>query len=127
MGDTARRIRTDVHALASACRDPRVPRTAKWAAALVVAYALSPIDLIPDFIPVLGYADDLVIVPLGIALVIRLIPAELMAEHRAKTAGQMAASPGKSWLGAVLVVSIWLLALAWIGPSLWRWLATTGE
>src|SRR5229473_4824884 len=81
--DWARMIKRDVHALYLAARDPRVPWYAKVLAVVVAGYALSPIDLIPDFIPVLGYLDDLIIVPLGILLVIRLIPPEVMAEHRA--------------------------------------------
>jgi uncharacterized membrane protein YkvA (DUF1232 family) len=76
-------IKRDAHALYLASRDPRVPWYAKVIAVSVPAYAASPIDLIPDFIPVIGYLDDLIIVPLGIALVIKLIPPELMAEHRA--------------------------------------------
>jgi uncharacterized membrane protein YkvA (DUF1232 family) len=79
----ARAIVRDVHALYLAARDPRVPWYAKGIALAVAAYALSPIDLIPDFIPVLGQLDDAVIVPLGILLAVRLIPRELMAEFRA--------------------------------------------
>src|SRR5713226_4981145 len=82
----ARRLSRDVHALYLASRDPRVPWYAKVLAIAVAGYALSPIDLIPDFIPVLGYLDDIIIVPLGILLVIRLIPPEIMAEHRALAA-----------------------------------------
>src|ERR1044072_2726445 len=78
----ARLIKRDAHALYLAARDPRVPWYAKALAIAVAAYALSPIDLIPDFVPVLGYLDDLVIVPAGIALVLRLIPAPIMAEPR---------------------------------------------
>src|ERR1700742_411421 len=79
----ARAIKRDAHALYLAARDPRVPWYAKALALAVAAYALSPIDLIPDFVPVLGYLDDLIIVPLGIALVVWLVPPEVMAEHRA--------------------------------------------
>src|SRR3984893_8150796 len=79
----ARLARRDAHALYAAARDPRVPCYAKAVAIAVAAYALSPIDLIPDFIPVVGYLDDLIIVPLGIALVVSLIPDEIMVEHRA--------------------------------------------
>lgn len=78
-----RSLKRDVVAIALAARDPRVPWYAKAAGACVVAYALSPIDLIPDFVPVLGYLDDLVLVPLGLMLVLRLIPAHVLAEHRA--------------------------------------------
>jgi uncharacterized membrane protein YkvA (DUF1232 family) len=79
----AAELKRDVVALYSAARDPRVPWYAKVVALCIVAYAASPIDLIPDFVPILGYLDDLVILPLGIALAVRLIPAELLAEHRA--------------------------------------------
>ena len=80
----ARGLETEVRALWLASRDPRVPWLAKAVAGLTVAYALSPIDLIPDFIPVLGHLDDLVLVPLGLALAIRLVPPEILAEHRAR-------------------------------------------
>jgi uncharacterized membrane protein YkvA (DUF1232 family) len=80
----ARIIKRDVHAIYLASRDPRVPWYAKLTALAVTAYALSPINLIPDFIPVIGCLDDLIVVPLGILLVIRLIPREVMAEHRAR-------------------------------------------
>ena len=82
----ARTIKRDVVALWLAARDPRVPWLAKVMAGLVAAYALSPIDLIPDFIPVLGYLDDLIIVPLGILAVVAMIPAPLMVEFRAEAA-----------------------------------------
>jgi uncharacterized membrane protein YkvA (DUF1232 family) len=99
----ARSIKRDVVAIWLAARDPRMPWYAKAIAAAVAAYALSPIDLIPDFIPVLGYLDDLVIIPLGILLVIRLIPAEVMAEFRREaeraSSGRPAASrpPRSGW------------------------------
>ena len=78
----ARTIKRDAHALYLAARDPRVAWYPKALAIALAGYALSPIDLIPDFVPVLGYVDDLIIVPLGIALVIRLIPPEIMTQHR---------------------------------------------
>ena len=80
----ARNIKTDTHAVYLAARDPRVPWFAKVLAIAVAAYALSPIDLIPDFVPVLGYLDDLIIVPAGIWLALKLIPADLMEELRAE-------------------------------------------
>jgi uncharacterized membrane protein YkvA (DUF1232 family) len=85
--ERAKALSTEVHALLIACRDVRTPRLARAWVILVVAYALSPIDLIPDFIPVLGYLDDLILLPLGIALAIRLIPAEVMDDAR-KTAAR---------------------------------------
>jgi uncharacterized membrane protein YkvA (DUF1232 family) len=110
----ARDIKRDVVALYIAGRDPRTPWHAKAVAFAVAAYALSPIDLIPDFIPFLGYLDDLVIVPLGILLAVYLIPADLMAEfrHAASERGRMPAH----WLGATLIVGVWsvgLLAIGW--------------
>ena len=82
-------LRADGYALYLASRDPRVPWLAKVIAVLTVGYALSPIDLIPDFIPVLGHLDDLVLVPLGLALAIRLIPPPVLAEHRATAARRL--------------------------------------
>ncbi len=86
-----RKLRTETYALYLAVKDPRVPWYAKFSAGCVVAYALSPIDLIPDFIPVLGYVDDLILVPLGIALTIRMIPPEVLAEYRANARVKVAA------------------------------------
>src|ERR1700757_4016268 len=102
----ARTIKRDAHALYLAARDPRVPWPAKAVAIAVAAYALSPIDLIPDFIPVLGYLDDLIIVPAGIFLVVRLIPPEIMAQHRA--AGAVASERPVSRRAATLIVAIWV-------------------
>jgi len=114
----ARAIRRDVVAVWIAARDPRVPWYAKALALAVAAYALSPIDLIPDFIPVLGYLDDLIIVPLGILLVIKLVPAELMAEFRAEAARREAAP--RSTVAAVVIVLTWIAAagllLWWLWP-----------
>ena len=107
----ARALKRDTYALYLACRDPRVPWYAKVLAAAVVAYALSPLDLVPDFIPVLGILDDLVLVPLGLALVLRLIPGPVMAECRRDAAARLAAGGGRprSWAGAVAIVAVWLL------------------
>ena len=101
----SRRLRRDTYALYLAYRDPRTPWYAKMVGALVAAYALSPIDLIPDFIPILGYLDDLLLLPLGIALAVRLIPPKIMRECRAKAE----ASPPKSRLAGVVVVCIWIV------------------
>jgi uncharacterized membrane protein YkvA (DUF1232 family) len=102
----ARAIRSDLHALYLAGRDPRVPWAAKALAIAVVAYAVSPIDLIPDFIPVIGYLDDLLLVPLGIYLAVRLIPPAIMAEHRARS--RAAERLPASRAAGVVVVAIWL-------------------
>lgn len=99
---------------------PRVPWYAKAVAAAVAAYALSPIDLIPDFVPVLGYLDDLLIVPLGIVLAVRLIPPPVMAELRAKAIDQ--ARP-VSTAGLIAVIVLWLAAIAGVA---WLLLAPEG-
>jgi uncharacterized membrane protein YkvA (DUF1232 family) len=115
--DWARQIKRDVTALYLAARDPRVPWYAKAVALAVAAYALSPIDLIPDFIPVIGYLDDLIIVPLGIVLAVRLIPADILAEHRA-TAAEAGKRP-TSRTAALVIVAIWIgLALVAVGALL---------
>ena len=105
----ARALKTEIYALTVACRDPRTPWIARALALLIVAYAFSPIDLIPDFIPVLGVLDDLILLPLGIALVIRLIPPEVLAEAR-QTATQ-AEGRASGWMGAVIVGLLWLIGL----------------
>lgn len=111
----AKALKHDVVALWIAARDPRTPATAKIVAACVAAYALSPIDLIPDFIPVLGYLDDLLIVPLGILLAGRLIPASLIEEFR-RLAVQRAGRP-TSCAGLIAIVLIW--ACLTIGIVAW--------
>ena len=103
-------LKRDVVALWIAARDPRTPWHAKAVAGAVAAYALSPIDLIPDFGPVLGYLDDLLIVPLGIAWAVRLIPVQLMAEFRAE-AMKKAYKP-KSLIAAGLIVILWIVSIA---------------
>ncbi len=105
-------VRREVYALYLACRDERVPWYAKVAAAAVLAYAVSPIDLIPDVIPVLGYLDDLVVVPLGVLLVRRLVPRDVLDEHRAAASDRLAAAPLFTWVGAALTVALWLVAAA---------------
>lgn len=120
MKSWARGVKRDVVAIALAARDPRTPWYARAAALCVAAYALSPIDLIPDFIPVLGYLDDLVLVPLGILLVIRLIPPEVLAEHRAAAEARQGKRP-VSRAGAAAIVTLWVLGAAlllwWFWPN----------
>ncbi|HRN84283.1 MAG TPA: DUF1232 domain-containing protein [Hyphomicrobium sp.] len=113
--DAARRAKRDGVALYLAARDPRVPWTVKAFAVLVAAYVLSPIDLIPDFIPVLGLIDEVVLLPLAVLLIARLIDPPLMAEFRAK-AETLAERP-RSRLGIVLVALVWsavALAVCWM-------------
>lgn len=116
----ARSVKRDAHALYLAARDPRVPWYAKGLALAVAAYAASPIDLIPDFIPVIGYVDDLIIVPLGIALVIRLIPPEIMAEHRALAAAAQDRPVSNS--AAAVIVSLWIIAIVVAAWLLYYWM-----
>jgi uncharacterized membrane protein YkvA (DUF1232 family) len=103
-------LKRDVLTLWIAARSRETPVAARLMAAAVAAYALSPIDLIPDFIPVLGYLDDVLIVPLGIYLTLRLIPASLLVQFRVQAEAQ--ALRPKSLIGAAAVVAIWLTALA---------------
>ena len=109
----AHRIRTEAHAVWLAVRDPRTPFYAKLFGLLVAAYALSPIDLIPDFVPVLGLLDDVILIPIGIWLFEKMIPGEQFAEHRARA--EIATRRPVSWGGVLIVVAIWglLALLAW--------------
>ncbi|UCI34442.1 YkvA family protein [Mesorhizobium sp. B4-1-4] len=110
----AKAIRRDVVALWLAARDPRVPWHAKTVAGAVAAYALSPIDLIPDFIPIIGYLDDLIIVPLGIMLAVKLVPVDLMREFRDEATRR--AKP-VSKAGLIFMIAVWTVvaaALLWL-------------
>jgi uncharacterized membrane protein YkvA (DUF1232 family) len=111
--DWARVIKRDVHALYLASRDPRVPWYAKALAIVVAGYALSPIDLIPDFVPVLGYLDDVILLPIGILLVIRLIPPEIMAEHRELAAAAQERPISRT--AAAVIACIWVISVALCG------------
>jgi len=104
----ARLLKSETYALYLAYRDPRTPWYAKVWAALVVAYAFSPIDLIPDFIPILGYLDDLLLIPLGIWLALKLIPAEVMADCREQARVQAGGAKPKSRAVAVVIIMIWV-------------------
>jgi uncharacterized membrane protein YkvA (DUF1232 family) len=114
----ARRVKRDVLALRLGARDPRVPWYAKALAAATAAYALSPIDLIPDVVPVLGYLDDALLLPALIVLTVRLIPAPVMAELRAEAERRMADPRPKSRAGAAAIVLLWLAAAA---LAAWWW------
>jgi uncharacterized membrane protein YkvA (DUF1232 family) len=121
----ARDLKVQTYALYLAYRDPRTPWFAKAWVFLVLAYALSPIDLIPDFIPFIGYLDDLILVPSGIALAIRLIPARVMAESRERAKfelEQTADGPARrvGRLGAVVIVLLWIIILAWMAVWILR-------
>ncbi|OGA19923.1 MAG: hypothetical protein A3I01_04130 [Betaproteobacteria bacterium RIFCSPLOWO2_02_FULL_65_24] len=115
-----RLLKRETLALYIAIKDPRTPRTAKILAAIVVAYAVSPIDLIPDFIPVIGLLDDLILLPIGIALCLRLIPPEVLEEARRRAATEVAQPRGYG--AAITIVILWLgtlgLLALWIHRSL---------
>lgn len=115
----AKTIKRDAHALYLASRDPRVPWYAKALAVFIAAYALSPIDFIPDFIPVLGFLDDALLLPLGIWLALKFIPPEIMAEHRGTAEASANAPVSRS--AAIVIVTLWVIAIAaaaWIGYRL---------
>ena len=108
----ARQLKIEVYAIWLAYRDPRVPWYARIFAACVVGYAFSPIDLIPDPVPVLGYLDDLVLIPLGVALALKMIPAQVMAECREKARDVMSQGKPVNRTAAVVIVAVWLLLAA---------------
>jgi len=118
--DRARFLKREISALYLAAKDPRVPWYAKVLAACVVAYAFSPIDLIPDPIPVLGYLDDLVLLPLGIALVLRLVPAEVLDDCRRRAESGRARPV--SWTAAAVIVAVWIAVAVAGGYVIVRWL-----
>lgn len=108
----ARHLKAETFALYLVARHPQTPWYAKALAAGIVAYAFSPIDLIPDFIPVLGYLDDLILIPIGIALTIRLIPASVLAECREHTAEVMRNGKPVSHVAAAIIIAIWIAGAA---------------
>jgi uncharacterized membrane protein YkvA (DUF1232 family) len=108
----ARQLKQDVFAIYLAYHDPRVPLAARIFAACVVGYAFSPIDLIPDPIPILGYLDDLVLIPLGIALALKMIPADVMAESREKARQMLDQGKPVNWIAAGVIAAIWLCLAA---------------
>jgi len=108
----ARALKNEAFAVYLAAKDPRTPWYAKLVAFVTIAYAFSPIDLIPDFIPILGYLDDLFIVPAGIALALRLIPHEAMEEAR-KTVATQGVERSVGYIGAGIIIIIWILAIIW--------------
>ena len=106
-------LKREVMTLWFACRDPRTPWYARVLTMLIVAYALSPIDLIPDFIPVLGYLDELILLPVGIYLVLKLVPAEALADARARTQSWVESRKPKprNWIAAAVIVLVWVAVL----------------
>jgi uncharacterized membrane protein YkvA (DUF1232 family) len=120
LGEWARALKRETVALYYAARDPRTPWFAKLLAGLVVAYAVSPIDLIPDFVPVLGYLDDVIVLPLGIWLALRLIPESVMIEARRRADGVTERPTSRT--AAVVIVVIWILITAAAGLWLYEWM-----
>ena len=114
----ARKLKQNLFVLYLSYKDNRVPWYAKLVAICVVAYAFSPIDLIPDFIPVLGYLDDLIIVPLGISLALKLIPPYVIEENRVNAEEIRKNGKPKNWFIAVLFILIWILLAFWVGKLL---------
>jgi uncharacterized membrane protein YkvA (DUF1232 family) len=110
----ARELRTEVHALYLACKDPRVPWYARAFALCVAGYAFSPIDLIQDFIPVIGYLDDLIMVPLGIVLAVKMIPADVMEQCREKAREYADQKKPVSWMAASVIIAIWAVFLFFV-------------
>lgn len=110
----ARKIKRDTSALYLACKHPDTPIYAKLFAILVVGYALSPIDLIPDFIPVLGYVDDIILLPLGISFAIKLIPKNIMEECREKSENLFRNGKPKNWAAGSIIILIWVVVIGFI-------------
>ena len=115
----AKQLKTDVPAVFLALKKKETPLPAKLIAAVAVAYALSPIDLIPDFIPVIGLLDDVILVPALIALAVKMIPANVMAQCRAQVAGLWADGKPKRWYYALPVVIMWLLIIFFVVKAIW--------
>ena len=116
--DKVKQLKTDLYVLFLALKDRRTPWYVKTFVGVIIAYALSPVDLIPDFIPVLGYLDDLIIVPAGLYLALKMIPAEVVREYRQKV-GDKPIESRTRWVAAAVVVLIWLLVLYLIIKAIW--------
>ena len=112
-------LKEDTYALYLASRDPRVPLVAKFIVVLVVAYALSPIDLIPDFIPVLGYLDDMLLLPMGIALAIRLMPGDVWEDCNNQARAELASELPRNRTAAIVIVMVWLALLGLVAWLAW--------
>ncbi len=115
----SKQVKSEIYALYLAYKHPRTPWYAKVLAALILGYALSPIDLIPDFIPVIGYLDDLIIVPAGVTLLIKIIPRDILEESRAKAQSDLLNRKPKNWVAAIIIVLIWLLAIYLAFSLIW--------
>ena len=107
-------VKVETYALYLAYKDPRVPWYAKVFTAIIVGYAFSPIDLIPDFLPIIGYLDDFIIIPLGVLLVLKMIPEPVMAEYRVKAVEKMSQEGYQTWVAGVVIIIVWILVLVLI-------------
>ncbi len=116
----ARELKQDVYALYFAYQDPRVPWVVRLLTIGLVAYAFSPIDLIPDFIPVLGYLDDLILVPLGVFLLLKLIPQPVLMDCREKAAARLGNEKPRNWIVGGLIIVVWVLLALWVGYALYQ-------
>lgn len=112
--ERAKKLKTDIPAIFLALKDKETPIIAKIFAGITVAYALSPIDLIPDFIPVLGYLDDVILLPAFVALTIKFIPNDILEKNRKLSEGMWEKGKPKKWYYAILIVLIWILIVIWI-------------
>lgn len=114
----AMQLKVETFALYLAYKDPRVPSHAKIFAACVVGYAFSPIDLIPDFIPILGYLDDLLLVPIGVVLALKMIPPAVLEECREEAARALSGDRPRNWMAAGVIIAVWLLLIALLTVAL---------
>lgn len=112
--ERAKKLKTDIPAIFLALKDKETPIIAKIFAGITVAYALSPIDLIPDFIPVLGYLDDVILLPAFVALTIKFIPNDILEKNRKLSEGMWEKGKPKKWYYAIPIVLIWILIVIWI-------------
>lgn len=120
----AKLLKREAFVLYFAYKDPRVAWYTKLFAICVVAYAFSPIDLIPDFIPILGYLDDIILVPLGIWLALKLIPKDVISDCREKAQELISKGKPKNWITGILFIIIWILFGIWLSWYLYKWLLT---
>lgn len=118
--NSARKLKQDIYVLYLAYKDPRVPWYAKLFTICVVAYAFSPIDLIPDFIPIIGYLDDLILVPVGITLALKMIPRAVIVDCRMRAEEIRQRGKPRNWIAGALFIAIWILCAVWIGSIFYR-------
>lgn len=113
-GQFIKSLKINLYVIYYAYKDPRVSWYTKLLAIFVLGYAFSPIDLIPDFIPILGLVDDLIILPLGIMLVLKLIPKEILDEYKVEAQGLMETAKPKNYIAALIIITIWIASILWL-------------